>query len=247
MKNSTIPICRNPKQPAFTLIELLAVFAIIGILAAIILPVVGNIKSSAMEATGMSNMRQLGLAYIGVAQEHNGRLPSWTNLDGDNIDRWDREVNAYLGGDIDYNIGDIAPAFKDPLAVAEGLITENTAYHFAPLGGITRGGESRLGKYRIVANYKRPERQILLADSGVDSNLSPAGDLYLVDGGFQTWEGFRSSNISGDGMEPIDPGNGEKGNIRWYKGEAKFFFLDGHVEKRAQEEVLKINVNPLYP
>lgn len=46
----------------FTLIELLTVIAIIGILAAIIIPVVGRVRVQAASAKSVSNLRQLGIA-----------------------------------------------------------------------------------------------------------------------------------------------------------------------------------------
>lgn len=46
---------------AFTLIELLTVIAIIGILAAILIPVVSRVRQSARESVGLSNLRQIGL------------------------------------------------------------------------------------------------------------------------------------------------------------------------------------------
>ncbi len=59
----------------FTLIELLTVIAIIGILAAILIPVVGRVRDSARTASCISNLRQCGLAAQMFAQDHKDRLP----------------------------------------------------------------------------------------------------------------------------------------------------------------------------
>lgn len=58
------PRNRHPFQTAaaFTLIELLTVIAIIGILAAILIPVVGAVRDRAKMAACQSNLRQVGLA-----------------------------------------------------------------------------------------------------------------------------------------------------------------------------------------
>jgi prepilin-type N-terminal cleavage/methylation domain-containing protein/prepilin-type processing-associated H-X9-DG protein len=60
---------------AFTLIELLTVIAIIGVLAAIIIPTVGRVRKSARSAQSQSNLRQLGMAFQGFAAEHKDRIP----------------------------------------------------------------------------------------------------------------------------------------------------------------------------
>lgn len=59
----------------FTLIELLTVIAIIGILAAIIIPTVGKVRRSAKESQALSNIRQTSLALIVSANEYKGVVP----------------------------------------------------------------------------------------------------------------------------------------------------------------------------
>jgi len=59
----------------FTLIELLTVIAIIGILAAIIIPTVGKVRETAQRAVASSNLRQIGQASLIFASDNNDRLP----------------------------------------------------------------------------------------------------------------------------------------------------------------------------
>ena len=58
----------------FTLIELLTVIAIIGILAAIIIPTVGRVRESAKRAKCMSNVRQISLGLINAANQDRKQL-----------------------------------------------------------------------------------------------------------------------------------------------------------------------------
>jgi prepilin-type N-terminal cleavage/methylation domain-containing protein/prepilin-type processing-associated H-X9-DG protein len=63
------------REFAFTLIELLTVIAIIGILAAILIPVVGKVRESGRRAQCLSNIRQIGMTLHLYAHEHKDRLP----------------------------------------------------------------------------------------------------------------------------------------------------------------------------
>ena len=65
----------NINTDAFTLIELLVVIAIIGILAAILLPALSGAYKKAHRISCVSNMRQISMAFIGVAGDYSDRLP----------------------------------------------------------------------------------------------------------------------------------------------------------------------------
>lgn len=93
----------NPPSPfsrsgavsaAFTLIELLTVIAIIGILAAIILPTVGMVRRSARAAQCTSNLRQIGIAMNLYADEHKNKFPA--GYPEENI-TWRWKLISYAG------------------------------------------------------------------------------------------------------------------------------------------------------
>jgi len=70
------------ERKGFTLIELLVVIAIIAILAAILFPVFANARNTAQKAQCSSNMKQLAMAYIMYAEDHDDALlwvqyPPW--------------------------------------------------------------------------------------------------------------------------------------------------------------------------
>lgn len=66
------------RRPAdFSLIELLTVIAIIGILAAIIIPVVGKVRKSGQQTKSLANLRQIGSARQLFAEDNKGKVPVW--------------------------------------------------------------------------------------------------------------------------------------------------------------------------
>jgi len=67
------PVSRPRK--GFTLIELLVVIAIIAILAAILFPVFAQAREAARKTQCLSNVRQIGNAYMLYAQDYDEALP----------------------------------------------------------------------------------------------------------------------------------------------------------------------------
>ncbi len=70
---------RTSNTRAFTLIELLIVFAIIAILAAILFPVFSQAGATARKTVCLSNEKQLGLAFTMYVQDYDERAPRAVN------------------------------------------------------------------------------------------------------------------------------------------------------------------------
>jgi prepilin-type N-terminal cleavage/methylation domain-containing protein/prepilin-type processing-associated H-X9-DG protein len=62
-------------KKGFTLIELLVVIAIIAILAAILFPVFSRAREKARQTSCLSNLKQLGLAFLQYAQDYDECFP----------------------------------------------------------------------------------------------------------------------------------------------------------------------------
>ncbi len=74
-KNAHVGIGPGTSRQAFTLIELLTVIAIIGILAAIIIPTVGKVRDSAKKAQCVSNLKQIGMTIGLYLNENKNIMP----------------------------------------------------------------------------------------------------------------------------------------------------------------------------
>ncbi len=85
-----------PQKPlrvsdAFTLIELLTVIAIIGVLAGIMLPVLGTVRESARVTHCQSNLRQIFIALMMFVDDNKGKLPG--KLTGAQPSRYSTNTN----------------------------------------------------------------------------------------------------------------------------------------------------------
>ena len=85
---------RESFKNSFTLIELLIVIAIIGILASLLLPALGQARKSAQATICISNSKQLALAITSYTDDNDDYYPRY----GGNI-CWDDQIVDYAGID----------------------------------------------------------------------------------------------------------------------------------------------------
>ncbi|MDR1279404.1 MAG: prepilin-type N-terminal cleavage/methylation domain-containing protein [Opitutaceae bacterium] len=125
---------------AFTLVELLTVIAIIGILAAIIIPAAQRVRKTALQAAGRSNLRQLMAATLAYTSENRDSPPGpaaraqYAVLRKNDETQLSWVLRDYLGVPAKALDNTVLPAVIPPLLLAK-YNPATTAAYFA-LGNI---------------------------------------------------------------------------------------------------------------
>jgi prepilin-type N-terminal cleavage/methylation domain-containing protein/prepilin-type processing-associated H-X9-DG protein len=138
-----------PNRRGFTLIELLVVIAIIAILAAILFPVFAKAREKARQSSCLNNQRQIAVAILMYAQDHDEMLPDASNVWPEiNVDRnilvcptkGKKVANAYIySADCSsVSLGELA----DPAAE---LLTADGQHAASAASGITAATYDNVG------------------------------------------------------------------------------------------------------
>ncbi len=218
----------------FTLVETLIVLSIIGILAAILLPVLSSVRDTARTATCSSNLRQLNLAFEMYLSDNNRfyTYPGQATSIGANCE-WPVLVEKYVRSPQIfecpantvglYRSG--CPAPQEPEEGESGSFTHKWSggYSMANLGGPTR---PKLYISVSQSRVRNPSQTALLVDAGLNAN---GGIIGFCDGPAclskpATEESFATSGLT------TPPLHRERKNV---------LFMDGHVKALTQPQLFQ--------
>jgi prepilin-type N-terminal cleavage/methylation domain-containing protein/prepilin-type processing-associated H-X9-DG protein len=248
------PQLNSKRRAGFTLIELLTVIAIIGILAAIIIPTVGAVRNNAKGVRCTSNLRQIGIAIRVFANDNKGMMvpyrgePSDSSNPGSQGWLWTEYLIPYMNiranklpmlpgsfaendyrGEKDFFY--ICPSSPVPVAHRSW---GNYALH--PV--IMRSTGSRPPNFPI-SRVQRPSGVIIIADGSVDTQVGETGgsssdnaNQYFDKTYPFTFDATAALNASVSAERDNPNTDGQIGWFRYRHGNsANCLYLDGHVKR----------------
>ena len=125
---------RRKKRESFTLIEMLAVIAIIGILAALLLPAIGKVRETARLTKCMNNLHQIGVALTTYANMYDWRIPIWREADDIGPENWGAVASNMLW-DASEIYDPVDPDYPTPvqgLALLDSYIEGTRSLYYCP-------------------------------------------------------------------------------------------------------------------
>jgi prepilin-type N-terminal cleavage/methylation domain-containing protein/prepilin-type processing-associated H-X9-DG protein len=159
----------HPRRRAFTLIELLTVIAIIGILAAILIPTVGKVRATARDTKCLSNLRQIGVAQQLYAADNKGFFARMynPNVPAEQI-TWIERLRGYLSSRGNDDVKNIDAIVNCPNR--SDIVNPNvTSNDDSPSYGVNFLQFYDQWKYRVSA-IPSPSRIILVGDRNDKNN-----------------------------------------------------------------------------
>ncbi len=234
----------------FTLIELLVVIGIIAVLIGILVPVLNRARRAAKTVACASNMRQLALAAITFANEHDGYLPNYSYNSGPIVTTAGNSLS-------DQDLGFRSPKWTWDYVLSQQIKNKNVFRCSSDDGSGVRGtspdeipdsyrmnagdvGRGRLhssvaasDSWRAVslASLNSPVRAMLFLDGTGSSD--PANP---VPGHVATWEPISGTVTTAKVSFTF------RDNVAWnrHNNSANYAFADGHVEAMGWEETWEV-------
>ncbi len=213
----------------FTLVELLVVIAIIASLSTLAAMGARSALTAAKQTACASNLRQIGIAMMGYAADHNFRLPetSHTTTAGK---AWIAVLAPYLGKVDDVRICPADPKGKERLA-AGGTSYVLNSFLFVPemdpFGEVTGGPSNDLNRINSPV-------QTMMAFVCSDTTGLSAGNDHTHSSGWSSWSAV-TRDIAPDRFTTSRRGDHSLGS-------SNYLYADGHVEKHSAASI-KARIN----
>lgn len=235
MNAKSLSTSRPSSQQGFTLIELLTVIAIIGVLAAILIPSLSKVRAHSYKAKSLSNLRSLQVANGLYATSNNGFYVSPSlreaNSDGSpqgSVRRWFTvtEYLDFLRGALAEDASSAAlrsypEELLDPVAQqSESSFADSAVGSYGAFGNDPSNGswQDAHNSANHSLRLKEPSKTAAFA-TGVDWRLTYGGRL--------SWSGEEK----------------KLGGAMAYRhaNAALVVFFDGHVAEVTKEDMVKID------
>jgi prepilin-type N-terminal cleavage/methylation domain len=214
---------RLRRASGFTLIELLTVIAIIGILAAIIIPVVGKVRQSARASQSIANLRTIAQAVLAYSGEHRHTLPFLTTDWSSHF--WTDDLEPYVGSKVESALIDgngtrlkVSPVFISP------ILPDGHHHAISDFGASNELFRQPNQARRNLSEVRNPSRTVAIAAAESRSAMSsrnstvPYGSYFIQAFDFANGGGTQVPSTHGMSKAPLA-------------------FLDGHVEQYSPAEL----------
>lgn len=214
---SSYPL-RTSAFRAFTLIELLTVIAIIGILAAILVPTVGSVRRKAASTKSLANVKQFGAAYFAFAADNKNKLPPAGALTNGSFDAeltfglgannkgWDYFLFPYIfpdngDGNMPQNAENLMMHPNDERTNPAGETGSRRTY-------AANTGATPLNTITLMSQLQSPSRLILLSERPCGggtiggyafADLTPTLQVRDIPAGFELNPGDKFNYLFADG------------------------------------------------
>ncbi|MEM9108463.1 MAG: prepilin-type N-terminal cleavage/methylation domain-containing protein [Planctomycetota bacterium] len=227
---------RRDKKRGFTLIELLVVISIIAMLIAILLPAIGSARQSARTAVCLSNCKQMALATVAYATEHDMQLPTVGFSHGGETfpeqGSWFFLLEDYVQDDAKllYRCPSDTSAYWDTVAPTTGKL-RRVSYATSFTLGFANGFEA-FGNLDRIPSPSSTIFAVELTEGGQEpGNLDHSGFVTADHVHPETWTGSTPADA--------DDVVGFQVQIDQHQGSANYTYLDGHAERLSRADTFE--------
>ncbi|GAB4182000.1 MAG: hypothetical protein Fur0032_23100 [Terrimicrobiaceae bacterium] len=235
-KNMTVSRQNHLRQvPGLTLVEILVVVAVLGVLAALLMPVIGGMRDRAMRSEALSNLRQIHAAFCSFSSDSNMELPIGYQESNASLNRpfvyWQAQLvqKGYLG-----EPDKPAKSEKQPIETRYSvlgsprqrrnhptLLDQGRYNTFSGNWGVLLGnfGNNPDRQRPRTVNFERPSKTLLVSEGSTHSKPNANFNPMIYGGNPRTYPNYVTKALTPEANDKV-----------------ACLFVDGHVEELAYSE-----------